>query len=67
VKLSLYDTLEVSPDAPADSIRASLRRLVKRLYRNTRDIGGDTEEGLRFANVTASILLRESAEITTIA
>jgi hypothetical protein len=59
VKLSLYDTLEVSPDAPADSIRASLRRLVKRLYRNTRDIGGDTEEGLRFANVTASILLTE--------
>ncbi|MEN9560187.1 MAG: hypothetical protein RLZZ502_1398 [Pseudomonadota bacterium] len=61
VKLSLYDTLNIPADAPESRIRAAIRYLVKRFYRQTRDIGGDTEEGLRFANVTAAILLNDKS------
>jgi hypothetical protein len=53
---SLYEALGISPNAPDEEVRASLRRLIRKYYAKTRDGQGNVEEALRFINHASRIL-----------
>jgi uncharacterized RDD family membrane protein YckC len=63
MRLSLFEALRIESDASEGYVRASLRRLIRRMYLSTRDSTGDVEEGLRFCNAASAVLL-ESGERT---